>query len=142
MELIEPDGTGPLPSPIGTFELVAFTRASYPREGDSGSDERFEAATNRLCSIFTSVGRYSFQACLKPGDTCEIPQDDGPNICLVFDDFGRLSIEGREHGLLLCVELFRSEMEFAREQGSAALLERLRGAGHYPYSDLDRQPVT
>jgi len=43
--------------------------------------------------------------------------------------------------LLLCLQVFRSEMEFARENGSEELFKKLKQAGHYPYSDLDRQPV-
>jgi hypothetical protein len=32
-------------------------------------------------------------------------------------------------------------MEYARRNGSEELLEKLKVAGHYPYSDLDREPV-
>lgn len=141
MELIAPDGTGPLPTSIGTYELVAFTRASYPATGDDPETEGFDEAASRLCGIFTGVGRYSFEARLEPGDTCELPREDEPSICLLFDHYGRLAIDGGEHGLLLCLEVFRSEMEYARANGSAALFDRLRSAGHYPFSDLNRPAV-
>jgi hypothetical protein len=63
----------------------------------------------------------------------------------VFDlyqpDNKEFKIGNRKHHLLLCLEVFRSEMEFARENGSEKLLIKLKQAGHYPYSDLDRQPV-
>jgi hypothetical protein len=39
------------------------------------------------------------------------------------------------------MEVFRSEMEYAMEYGSTLLLDKLKAAGHYPYSDLDRGPV-
>ena len=141
MELIQPDGSGPVPNSRGTFELVAFSRALYPTEGDDGATQQFERASNRLCSAFTTLALYASDACLKPGDTCEIPIGQEGTACVVFDDYGRLDIGEQAHGLLLCIEVFRSEMDFARENGSAALLTRLKEAGHYPYSDLDRSSV-
>jgi hypothetical protein len=32
-------------------------------------------------------------------------------------------------------------MQYAMKNGSAAVLKRLKEKGHYPYSDLDREPV-
>jgi hypothetical protein len=142
MELIEPDGTGPLPSDAGTYELIAFTRHKV---GDPSSAAAFKAIERRLCGIFTTVGRYSTSATLKAGETCEVPARNGPNHCLVFDEFTnaqrRFQIEDRVHGLLLCIEVFPQEMEFGMEHGSGILLERLKSQGAYPYSDLDRAPV-
>jgi len=42
---------------------------------------------------------------------------------------------------LLCIEIFRSEMEYSRKYGSRSLLTKLKEAGFYPYSDLNRKPV-
>jgi hypothetical protein len=142
MELIEPDGTGPLPSRVGTYELIAFTRHKI---GDSSCAEAFKAIERRICGIFTTVGRYSAGATLNPGDTCEVPVQDGPNRCLVFEEFTnaqrRFQIGDRVHGLLLCIEVLPREMEFAMRHGSGPPLDRLKSQGAYPYSDLDRQPV-
>jgi hypothetical protein len=44
-------------------------------------------------------------------------------------------------GLLAIIEVFRSDMEYAQENGGAKLIKRLKSKGHYPYSDLDRDPV-
>jgi hypothetical protein len=141
MELIDRLGNGPLPNERGTYELVAFSRIGPPAEGDELAAERFSRIERRLCGIFTRIGRYSFDSVLNPGETCEIPNDDEPSPCLVFDDWGGVQIGGKDHGLLLVLEIFPSEMNFAREHGSPALLERLRAAGHYPFSDLDRKPI-
>jgi hypothetical protein len=43
--------------------------------------------------------------------------------------------------LYASLEVFRSEMEYAMEHGSAGVLKKLKAEGHYPYSDLDRKPV-
>jgi hypothetical protein len=94
----------------------------------------------------TGIGLYSHEAVLNPGETCEIPlYEDQPNVCLIFDEYRRdgagLVIDGRRHCLLLCMEVFRSEMEHARRAGSDVVLKKLKEAGHYPYSDLGREPV-
>jgi hypothetical protein len=143
MELINSDGKGPIPNETGTYELVAFTKLDY--DGDSEDTSPFNLIERRVCGIFTSIGNYSFQAKLKPGDTCEVPRDDEPNRCVVFDDYrpdGRAFYIGEQrHGLLLVIEVFLQEMEYSRKHGSARLLHKLKEEGFYPYSDLDREPV-
>jgi hypothetical protein len=141
MELLEPDGSGP--SEGGMYELVAFTR--YPFDNNEGSSP-LQRVEREVCHIFTSIGFYSRDAVLKSYDTCDVPNgDDEENTCLVFAPYPEsgeaLLIGEREHHLLLCIQLHRSEMEYAREHGSAELIERLKEVGVYPYSDLDREVV-
>jgi hypothetical protein len=147
MELIEPDGSGPKPNRIGTYELVAFTKLKMPAQ-DATRDKQnpFNLIERRMCGIFTLVGRYAYDAVLNPGETCELPGSEGEPIkCLILDEFRKDSapfeINGKKHCLLLCIEVFRSEMEHAMKHGSVPVLRRLKEKGYYPYSDLDRQPV-
>lgn len=143
MELMEPDGTGPLPNRLGTYELVAFTKYDYNDSEDIQTP--FNLIERKVCGIFTATGSFSRQAVLNPNETCEIPNGEGEeNTCLVFDLYepgAKFKIGTRNHHLLLCIQVFRSEMEFSRENGSENLFEKLKLAGHYPYSDLDREPV-
>ncbi len=147
MELIAPDGSGPKPNRIGTYELLAFTKQTMPTPEDkSAKDHPFEKIERRMREILTTVGHYSYDAVLNPGETCEVPgQKEEPTKCLVFDEYDPdgvgFLVDGRRHCLLLCMEVFRSEMDDAMRNGSASLLEKLKSAGHYPYSDLDREPV-
>ena len=146
MELIRPDGSGPKPGRIGTYELVGFTRLTLPPPDCRDEQHPFHRIERRLRSIFTTLGMHSCETVLNPGETCEIPgDDDTPDACLVLDEYAPdgipFTIDGRRHGLLLCIEVFRAEMEYARKHGGRALLAKLKQAGHYPYSDLDRQPV-
>jgi hypothetical protein len=39
------------------------------------------------------------------------------------------------------MEIFESEMSFARENSSSELFKKLKEKGFYPYSDMDREPV-
>ncbi|MBN9380346.1 MAG: suppressor of fused domain protein [Chitinophagaceae bacterium] len=144
MELIKPDGTGPIPNSLGTYEFVAFTRHEYVQ--DAPETAPFTLMQSRLCGIFTTMGNYSFEAKLKPGDTCEVPgSEDEPNMFVILDEYRPDNLEFRigdnKHGLLLIMEVFREEMEYARENGSAALFARLKEKGRYPYSDMDRASV-
>ena len=63
------------------------------------------------------------------------------NKCLIFDAYGPQPGTPKAFGLMAAIEIFRSEMDFAREAGGRQLLDLLNDAGHYPYSDLDREPV-
>lgn len=144
MELLEPDGTGPLPNRLGTYELVAFTKHDYNSNDETPTP--FDLIERKICGIFTAIGFFSKQAVLNPNETCEIPNGEGEeNTCLVFDlyqpDNLKFMIGDRQHHLLLCIQAFRSEMEFARTNGSSELFKKLKEAGHYPYSDLDRKAV-
>jgi len=144
MELLEPDGTGPLPNRLGTYELVAFTKYDY----DNSENEMtpFSLIERKVCGFFTKIGFFSREAVLNPNETCELPNgEDEENSCLVFDlyepDNKKFKIGDRQHHLLLCIQVFRSEMEFSRANGSVELFKKLKEAGHYPYSDLEREPV-
>jgi hypothetical protein len=144
MELLEPDGTGPLPNRLGTYELVAFTKYDYNNSEDTQAP--FNQIERKICGFFTTIGFYSRQAILNPNETCEVPNGEGEeNSCLIFDLYQPnnivFKIGDRKHHLLLCMQVFRSEMEFSRANGGEELFKKLKAAGYYPYSDLDRKPV-
>jgi len=142
MELLDPDGNGPKPNRLGTYELVAFTKELLSESEET--DRPFNLIERRICGIFTRIGNYSFDAVLNPNETCELPDDD-ENRYLVFDHYqpgeAEFTIGDRKHHLLLCLEVFKSEMDFARENGSVELFRLLKEKGFYPYSDLNREPV-
>jgi len=155
MELIDPDGEGPMPSSIGVYELISCTKHKNTSTTKEPFEERkkrieegrittFEKINHRMCGIMTMVSLYSFETILNPGETCELPTED-ETICLIFDEFDSdgvpFKVEGKQHGLLLCIEIFRSEMEYAMKHGSDELLAKLKKAEAYPYSDLEREPV-
>lgn len=58
---------------------------------------------------------------------------------MIFDAYGRAETPG--FGLLAIIEIHGSEMRYARKKGGAQLIKKLKSAGHYPDSDLDRAPV-
>jgi len=50
MELIQPDGTGPVPNRNGTYELVAFTKLPYTT--DTTSSNPFNHGTKNMWYIY------------------------------------------------------------------------------------------
>ncbi len=143
MELLDPDGNGPRPNRLGTYELVAFTKEPYNESQETQT--AFNLIERRICGFFTTIGNFSSGAVLNPNETCEVPREGEENRCLVFDNYQpgnkEFWVGDRKHHLLLCLEIFRSEMEFARENGSPELFKLLKQKGFYPYSDLDREKV-
>ena len=83
---------------------------------------------------------YSAKATLNPNETCEFPKEMKKigGKCLIFDGYAKHS---EDFGLLAIIEVFRSEMDFARKKGGGKLIGMLKEKGFYPYSDLDRQSV-
>jgi hypothetical protein len=126
------------------YELVMFTR--HPLDLDAAKDEdtAFGRAHSVINAVLHRIAPYSAQAALNPNETCEFPADM-PTVggrCLLFDGYPSYSDDKpAEFGLLAVIEVFRSEMDYARKNGGAKLLKRLKAKGYHPYSDLDREPV-
>jgi hypothetical protein len=144
MELLDPDGNGPKKNRLGTYELVAFTKHGY--SSVEGETSPFNLIERKACGFLTAIGMYSSQAILNPNETIEVPNGSGEeNTCLIFDlyepDGKKFKIGDRQHHLLLCMQVFRQELDYARQNGSAELFKLLKEKEVYPYSDLDRDPV-
>lgn len=143
-ELSEIPNQGSCNDVFDCYELVMFTR--HPLDLDQAFDEGtpFGRAHASINSILNCIAPYSEQATLNPHDTCEFPaeMEEVGGKCLVFDGYACRSDDMAENfGLLVLIEVFRSEMQYARKHGGAQLLELLKAKGHYPYSDMDREPV-
>ncbi len=141
-ELSELPGEGPSNQSLDNYELVYFARAKLNLDDVRREETEFGRAHQRANAVLNSVARYAFEAELNPGETCEFPaeMEEIGGQCLIFDRYGGAE-KGREFGLLLLMAVHRDELEFARKEGTAALLAMLREAGHYPYSDLARDSV-
>jgi len=143
-ELTEVPEESPSNAIYQRYELVMFTR--HPLDLDKARDESspFGAAHCNINLLLNHIARYAQMATLNPNETCEFPQemDDVGGKCLVFDTYApKGAVLDGDLGLVLVIEIFRDEMDWARENGGAKLIGRLRDAGHYPYSDMDREPV-
>jgi hypothetical protein len=121
-----------------------FTRHPLSIKDAKDEDTPFGQAHSNINAILNTIAPYSEQAELNPFETCEFPADMKKigGKCLVFDGYSDYSADvAQDFGLLAIIEVFRSEIEFAREKGGEKLIAKLRQAGHYPYSDMDRDSV-
>jgi hypothetical protein len=143
-ELTELPNEGAQNRTFSCYELVMFTRQRLNLDEAKNKETAFGRAHSNLNRILNAIARYSAQASLNPMETCEFPADmhGVGGKCLIFDSAGQYSDERVNcFGLLTVIEIFRSEMHFAMEHSGKALLEKLKAAGNYPYSDMDRKPV-
>jgi hypothetical protein len=142
-ELSELPGEGSSNDVFDCYELVMFTRHRISLADAKDAATPFGNAHKTINGILNCIARYSAQAKLNPGDTSEFPPDFGDGLggkCLIFDAYG-CDAAAQEFGLVVIMEIHRSEMNFARQQRGRELIERLKTAGHYPYSDMDRPAV-
>ena len=139
MELLSPADSGPKANRDGTYELIMFTRLKDG--GENTEDSPYSKIALRCRSIMTSGGRYSTMAVLNSGDTSEVPISEDEFACIILDKYTTFSVGERTHHLLLIMEVFRNEMEYARKEGTEKLLLQLKEQNYYPFSDLDRKSV-
>ncbi|MBR4834087.1 MAG: suppressor of fused domain protein [Thermoguttaceae bacterium] len=135
-----------------------FFKRLFGREKPVKSPE--EKKRDDLHRVLTNLAFYvcSDGVEVNGGETLEFPQEfedeQLAGRCFIFDELPatapvpvptspdkRSPLDGKRFGVLLAIEVFREEMNWAREQGTEKLVERLKDAGAYPFSDLDREPV-
>jgi hypothetical protein len=121
------------------FELVMFTRHELNMSDTHNPETPFGRAHMKIQRILNHIGPYSAQATLNPYETSEFPaeMEHLGGTCMIFVPFGPAS----PFGILGIIEIFRSEMIYAREHGGQHLIQLLTDAGHFPYSDLERDAV-
>jgi hypothetical protein len=143
-ELSEMPNEGSTNDVYRSYELVMFTKHRLDLDAAMDEATEFGKAHAAINAILNCVAPYSAEARLNPKETCEFPEDMEQigGKCLIFDGYACHSDDVADNfGLLAAIEIFRSEMEYAREHGGAELIERLKSQGVYPYSDMDREPV-
>lgn len=142
-ELCEDPDEGPSNEAFDLYELVMFTKHELSIDHVHDESTALGRALSNIGTILNPIALYSAHATLNPKETLEFPEemDTVGGKCLVFDACGEAIGEDPTFGLLAVIEVFRSEMNFVREAGSGELFGKLKEAGHYPYSDLDRKPV-
>ncbi len=142
MELSENSGNGPGNSTFVRYELAMFTR--FPFDAESAQDESTANGSQhlRITAFLNTLAPYCSQATIERFDTCEFPPDldDIGGSCVVFDALGHETTP-THFGIMVAIEIFREEMEFARIEGGEKLLGLLKQSGLFPFSTRDRPPV-
>ncbi len=140
MELIQTDGTGPVPNTNGTYELIAFTKQAF-NDIDQDPPTAFNMMERRVCENFTQIAGAAQKKAFNPYEICQISGSDGKPRYILFDMYREFEVEGHKHHLLLCMEIFEEELTAVANFGHQGFLEMLKMIKIYPYSDMDRNWV-
>ncbi|HSY18538.1 MAG TPA: hypothetical protein VK815_09405 [Candidatus Acidoferrales bacterium] len=143
MEVSEAPDKGSSNAAYSCYELVMFTKHPLDLDQAHQPETAFGKAHSNIKSVLNCVAPFSATAKLNGNDTCEFPaeMEKLAGKCLIFHNYGPHDNPQRGFGVLAVIEIFRSEMDFARQESGEKLIQLLKDAGHFPYSDLDRQPV-
>jgi len=95
-------------------------------------------------NLISRLAHYTLQAELNPGETMDIGSikpEEATISALLFFDYARFKVKGREAGLLLCVGITADELNACLNGRRAEVEESLKKAGIYPFTDLYRRSV-
>jgi hypothetical protein len=143
MEVSEYPDKGSSNAAYSCYELVMFTKHPLALDDAKKLETSFGKAHANINAILNSVAPFSATTTLNGNDTCEFPAEMRTvgGKYLIFHNYGPHGSSKRGFGVLAVIEIFRSEMDFARRESGKELIQLLKDNGHFPYSDLERNPV-
>lgn len=95
-------------------------------------------------NIISQLAHYTLEAELNPGETMDIglAVPDGSTIdALLFLEYARFPVLGRDCGLLLCLGITAHELARCRAGHRPEVETALKTRSIYPYTDLYRESV-
>lgn len=93
-------------------------------------------------SIISALAYYTLDAALEPFHTMDLPRQPNSEICgFIFDSLAEFEVAGTHCGVLLCIGITEAELERARREGGATVLNRLKSHCIHPTTDLGRRSV-
>jgi Suppressor of fused protein (SUFU) len=95
-------------------------------------------------NVISRLARYTLGKPIHPGETMDIGSAVPPPSeisAFLFADYGRFTLRGRTCGVLLCVGITAGELAACFKVGSSLVLGRLREAGVFPFTNLQRRSV-
>ncbi|HTV48802.1 MAG TPA: suppressor of fused domain protein [Phycisphaerae bacterium] len=116
------------PSKFGRYELLT-----------SCNDEDW--VRKRL----SDIGRMSMTTTFGHGHTLDFGSFANANESIqgvIFEKVYDTKIDGRYFGILRCIGITRTEMEYGLQCGSASLFAKLKEAGIYPHTDVNRRSIS
>ena len=113
---------------LGRYELAIC----LPKESVWAEHVLFKLSQATVEEVFDVGHTADISAWLDP--SCSIKG-------LLFTRLVSFDFEGLAFGALLCVGVTRDELEFALKNGSEAVIKRLKAAGIFPVTDIERTSV-
>jgi hypothetical protein len=131
---------------------VAYVTADLTgiEQPDEGQAEQFELV---IChrseddwgpNIISQLAKYTLETRLNPFETMDIGsaiKKRSKITAFLFVDYGKFNLLESQCGLLLCLGITAQELKLCREEKSRLVLEKIKNAGVYPFTDLKRDTV-
>jgi hypothetical protein len=112
-------------SEFGSYELMVCHR----KENDWGP------------RTIGQLAHYTLDAVINRGDTMNLGPATPEGSCieaLLYDEYATFDVLGERAGLMLCIGITSDELDECRQEGSASVLQKLKAADIYPFTDFDR----
>jgi hypothetical protein len=113
---------------LGNFELMVC----HPEEDDWGP------------WIIGQLAHCTLDTELNPNETMDMESavPDGSTIkAMLFDGYAQFEVFGSKCGILLCLGLTGTELEYCHREGCEAIITKLKAESIYPFTDLYRNSV-
>jgi len=94
--------------------------------------------------VLTNIGQMSLESVLEHGHTVDVSAiiDSECKIKgVVLEEFARVRIKWRKHGILRCHGVTMPELEFAMKFGTNELLNEFKRTGVYPNTSIHRDSI-
>ena len=92
--------------------------------------------------LISQLAYYTLEEEVNSGETMGVGSwSEGDITSLLFHEYGVFSFHETKCGVLLCVGITDSELEFAEENGSDGLIQALKENEIYPFTIFDRPSV-
>jgi hypothetical protein len=119
-------GIGQPANRLGTYELMICTR----EESDWAA------------SVISQLGPYTLESVINPGETRDIGSAISAFLFTEPDVARNRFMVGVETAsLLLCIGITSEELAVCHSEGADEIIQRLRNAGAFPFTDLHRGSV-
>jgi hypothetical protein len=95
-------------------------------------------------SVLSALGAMSFETCLDDGHTVDFA-GGGPAATaiagVVLETTATVTIDETPYSVIACHGLTREELDYAQEMGGPAIIDRLKEAGIYPRTMINRRTM-
>ncbi len=92
-------------------------------------------------SLIAALAYYTMDASLNSGETMSLSphySNDTDLSALIFDKYCEIEHKGHTLGVMALIGITEAELEFKRENGGRALIQRLKDEKVYPFTVLNR----
>jgi hypothetical protein len=95
-------------------------------------------------NLISNLSYYTLDSSINSGETMNIGKYALPENtvkAIIFDKYATFRIGVKKYGLMLIIGITEDELEWAKRNGGAKLIEKLKEKNIYPLTDLKRRSI-